>query len=83
MAKKAVLPSPGSNANEQGAESPWSSPPSSPADYPAAVRADRDPRDNSAEHGLDLPEPYPGSDPPDKPWKSVPSPSPRRIRRDA
>lgn len=82
MAKKAVLPSPGSNANEQGAPSPWPQQEIPAGGYPGAIPNRADPRNNS-EIGLDKPDPFPGSGVPGEPWKSPPSPAPRRLRRDA
>ena len=80
MAKKPLLPGPNGNATPSAA-SPWPQQEIPVPDYPGAL-PNADPRSMS-NVGLDAPEPYPGSAPPGEPWKSVSSPAPRRLRRDA
>jgi hypothetical protein len=78
---KPILPQPGSNANEPGTPSLWTQREVPVGSYPGAIPNNRDPRSMS-EIGLGAPEEVPGSGVPGEPWKSVPSPAPRRLRRD-
>ncbi len=82
--KKVTLPSP--TGNEQGSTPPktWEQEEIAQPEY-AAPSNKKDPTDNAKDiMGLDEDEArkIPGSEAPDQPWKSPPSPAPRRLRRD-
>lgn len=78
---KPILPLPGSNANEQGAPSPWPGQATSPDDVPGMPSATRDPR-TPGEMSNVAPEPYPGSGQVNEPWQPAAAPAPRRLRRE-